>query len=88
MGTGQWRPECRNGALFLLGAFLPVLGIVVEGAVDHGIRLNRSVSQAFQIGEIALMHLGTGRSKRVCAGFRPCKSEHPVPSMKEFRNNR
>lgn len=55
--------------------------------MDYGIRLDRSASQAFNILEIASVHIGTGVTKKVCARFRPCKPEHLVPSTEEFRDD-
>ncbi len=80
-------PKGRDCALLLFGAFLPIRGIVVEGAMYYGIRLGRSASQAFNILEIASVHIGTRFPKKVCARFRPCKPEHLVPSTEEFRDD-
>ena len=58
-----------------------------EGGVDHAVRGGGSAAQAFQVFEIAAMHLGTGGDKRLGAGIRASETEHLMARVDEFLNN-
>src|SRR5271163_1793122 len=61
--------------------------VVVEGAMDHAVRLGRPAAQTLQVFEIPAMDLGAGGDERLRSRIRPCQSEHLMAGVDEFRND-
>ena len=61
---------------------------MVEGGVDHGIRLARAVAQAFQIVERAAMDLGAHGGEGFRSGFGAGETEHLMARCDEFADDR
>jgi hypothetical protein len=60
--------------------------VMVEGEMDHGVRASSPGAEAFQIIEVAAMHLGALGGKRLGAGIGAGETENLVASPDEFRN--
>ena len=58
-----------------------------EGRVDYAIRHGCAFAEAFEVIQIAAMHLGARGHKRVGAGIRSCETEHLMPRGDEFWND-
>jgi hypothetical protein len=59
---------------------------MVESQMDHGIRLGRSAAQAFQVFEIAAVHLGAGASQRIGASLGASQPQNLMTCANELRD--
>jgi len=84
---------CERGAERLDGAPIcftvrrELREVVDEGGVDHAIRQGGAAAQAFQVFEIASMHLGPRGDKRLGGRIRASKTEHLMARADELLNN-
>jgi len=61
--------------------------VVDKGGVNHGVRQGCSAAQAFQVFQIAPVHLGSGGDKGPGARIGAGETKHPVARINEIRNN-
>ena len=61
--------------------------IVNEGRVDHAVRQLRALAQAFEVVNIAAMHLGSRGRKRLGAGLRAGEAQHLMARVNKFWND-
>ena len=76
----------RRGTV-LVANFLEPRQIVSESRVDHPVRHDRALAQAFEVTKVAAMHLGARGHKRLDAGLRARKAQHLMTSINEFWND-
>ena len=57
---------------------------MIEGGVDHAIRVVCSAAQAFEVLDIASMHLGAGSGERRGGRIRTNKPEHLMARGDQF----
>ena len=55
--------------------------------MDHALRHGRAATQAFQVFEIAAMHLGPGGEEGLGARIRASEAQHLMAGADEFLNN-
>ena len=60
---------------------------MVEGAVDHAVRLGRPAAQTLQVFKIPSMRLGAGGDERPGSRIRPRQSEYLMAGVDEFRDD-
>jgi hypothetical protein len=84
IGALEGFAECLDGAPVggaVLGEFREIM---VEGRVDHGVRLSRTALQAFEIIERAVMGFSAGRRQLICSFLRAGEAQHLVPGSDQF----
>ena len=55
--------------------------------MDDAIRLGRTLAQAFQVFEIAAMHVGPRGDEGACPRVRPRQSEDLMTCLEQVRND-
>ncbi len=80
--SGERGAESLDGAPVPLANLHELREVVVEGGVDHAVRLGRPAAQTLQVFQIPSMNLGPAASR-----IRPSQSEHLMAIVDEFRNN-
>src|SRR5271170_7632540 len=80
VGTGEHGAESLDGAPVDLTDFLESQEIMDEAGMDHGVRLSRSTAQAFQVLQIAPMHLGTSSGESLGSRIRAGQTQHLMAS--------
>ena len=60
---------------------------MVEGAMDHAVRLGRPVAQTFRVFEVAAMDFSARGGESLGARVRARQSEHPMAGVDEFGND-
>jgi hypothetical protein len=83
----KYRANGLDGALIQLAAFRESCPVVPEGGVNDGVSRSGSAAQAFQVFQIAAMHLSPGSGQRLGARIAARKTEHLVACADEFRDN-
>ena len=58
-----------------------------EGGVNHAVRRSRGAAQAFEVLEIAAMHLGAGRGERLGARVRAGEADHLMARADKLLND-
>ena len=76
VGAFEHGADRLDGALVLRAVLREFREVVVEGGVDHGIRLGGAAPQAVQIRERAAMNLGARRGERLRSLVRAGQAEH------------
>ena len=87
VGARERGAERLDGAPIDLAVLLELREVVDEGGVDHAIRHGRAAAQAFQVFEVASMHLGTGGDERLGARIRASEAEHLMARVDELLND-
>jgi hypothetical protein len=59
---------------------------MVEGQMDHGIRLRRAAAQTFQIFQITALHLGASARQSVGASVGASKSQNLMTCANQLRD--
>jgi hypothetical protein len=61
--------------------------VVVEAGVDHAIRQGGSPAQAVQVLQVSPVHFGAGGQQGAGTLLGPGKTQHPVPSPDQVRDD-
>ena len=77
-------PIALDHAPILLAIFNEAREVVIEGGVDHRVRLRRAAGDAVRILKRPTMRRRAGLLKPACAGIGACQPEHLVPGIDQF----
>ncbi len=61
---------------------------MIEGDVDHGVRVGRTAAQAFRVLQRSPVHLGTGGNEGLGAVVGTGHPDHLVTGLQEFGHQR